>query len=357
MTRARKIRVLVVDDSMLFREVVSRGLSADPEIQVVAKAVDAFDARDKIIEFRPDVMTCDVHMPKMDGIEFIRRLLPQYQLPVIIVSTVSEAVLDAMDAGAVEFVGKPAKGEPESMEAFIAELAGKIKVAAVAKLTRPIAPARAEGQVLSAGASPDRRRVLAIGASTGGTEAIYQVLKALPPTVPGIVIVQHIPPVFSRLFSERLDKQTGLNVKEAETGDRVEPGRVLIAPGNQHMRLLRRTGGYVVECFEGARVNGHCPSVDVLFQSVAREAGANAIGVILTGMGADGAKGLLEMRGKGARTIGQDEKSSVVYGMPKVAYDIGAVEYQMDLAKIPDMMVSLARREVPSEQGERGVKK
>jgi len=348
MSNAPIIRVLVVDDSMMFRELISRGISSDPQIQVVAKAVDAFDARDKIIEFRPDIMTCDINMPKMDGIEFIRRLLPQYQIPVIIVSTVSEAVFDAIEAGAVEFVSKPAKGTGTVMDDFLAELTGKIKAVATEKVKNVIAPAAR--QMPNSEPETDRKKVIAIGASTGGTEAIYHVLKSLPPTLPGIVIVQHIPPMFSRLFSERLDKQTRLEVKEAETGDRVEQGKVLVAPGDRHMRLVRRNGGYVVECFEGARVNGHCPSVDVLFNSVASEAGNNAVGVILTGMGADGAKGLLEMRKRGSHTIGQNEISSVVYGMPKAAYDLGAVEYQMDLSKIPDMMASLARKTANREK-------
>lgn len=340
MSISKKIRVLVVDDSMMFREVIARGISEDPEIEVVAKAVDAFDARDKIIEYRPDVMTCDVTMPKMDGIEFVRRLLPQYQIPVIIVSSESEAVPAAMEAGAVEFICKPGPDHATG-EAFIAELKMKIKAAAMAKLKKNIRIAIR--QVLASESDIDQRRVIAIGASTGGTEAIYNVLKALPPTFPGIVIVQHIPPVFSKLFAERLDKQTELNVKEAASGDRVEPGRVLVAPGDRHMRLVKKGGGYAVDCFTGERVNGHCPSVDVLFHSVASVAGRNGIGVILTGMGSDGAKGLLEMRKMGCPTIGQNEKSCVVYGMPKVAYDIGAVERQMELSKIPDMLASLIR--------------
>ncbi|HWP79515.1 MAG TPA: chemotaxis response regulator protein-glutamate methylesterase [Candidatus Acidoferrum sp.] len=349
MTDGKKIRVLVVDDSMMFREFISRGISQDAQIEVVAKAVDAFDARDKLIEFGPDVMTCDINMPKMDGIEFIRRLLPQYPIPVIIVSTVSEAVLDAMEAGAVEFIGKPTGGPGGGTSDFFAELITKIKAAASARVTGSAAPALR--RVAGGTEGADRRKVIAIGASTGGTEAIFHVLSALPPTLPGIVIVQHIPPMFSKLFSERLDRLTELSVKEAKSGDRVERGRVLIAPGDRHMRLVKRGGGYAVECFEGEKVNGHCPSVDVLFRSVAKELGGNAIGVILTGMGADGARGLLEMRQKGCRTIGQDERSSVVYGMPKVSYDIGAVEYQMELSKIPAMIVSLAQKDLSAKTG------
>lgn len=333
----KKIRVLVVDDSMVFREVIARGISSDPAIEVVAKAVDPFDARDKILEFQPDVMTCDVEMPKMNGIEFIRRLLPQYSLPVIVVSTVSQAVFDAMNVGAVDFVTKPDVQSPKSVEAFIQDMIAKIKVAANAKVAQP-----KEGQSAPvAAAGMDLRKVIAIGSSTGGTEAVFNILKQLPPVMPGILIVQHIPPVFSRMFAERLNNQTQLMVKEAQPGDYVEQGKVLIAPGDQHMRVRKAGNKLKVEVFQGDKVNGHCPSVDVLFESVAAECGSNAIGVILTGMGYDGAKGLLSMRRKGARTIGQDEQSSVVYGMPKAAYNIGAVEKQTTLSSIPKLLLSM----------------
>ncbi|WP_186431395.1 chemotaxis response regulator protein-glutamate methylesterase [Clostridium sp. BSD9I1] len=339
----KKIRVLIVDDSALFREVLSRGISTDPYIEVVAKAVDPFDARDKILEFHPDVMTCDVEMPKMNGIEFIRRLLPQYQLPVIVVSTVSEAVFDAMSAGAVDFVTKPNKQSPEDIESFINHLIAKIKIAATAKIAMPKdfykmkTIAREEFNVCST------NKIIAIGASTGGTEAIHALLSNLPNNIPGIVIVQHIPPVFSAMFAQRLNNSTNLKVKEAQTGDFLEPGNVLIAPGDMHMRVKKVGDKYKVECFQGDKVNGHCPSVDVLFESVAKECGGNAIGVILTGMGYDGAKGLLSMRRRGARTIGQDEKSSIVYGMPKVAYNIGAVEKQASLDGIPRVIFSILK--------------
>lgn len=336
----KKIRVLVVDDSLVFREVLSRGISTDPLIEVVAVATDPFDARDKILYYRPDVMTCDIEMPKMKGIEFIRKLLPQYPLPVIVVSTVSGAVFDAMSAGAVDFVSKPDVRSVQSVENFILELIGKVKIASTAKV----------GLLKGSATIPSSResfahagRLIAIGASTGGTEAIYNIIKIFPPTTPGIVIVQHIPPVFSRMFAERLNNNTQLTVKEAQTGDYAETGKVLIAPGDRHMRVKKAGERYRVECFQAGKVNGHCPSVDVLFESVAKEANRNAIGVILTGMGYDGAKGLLTMKRKGARTIGQDEKSSTVYGMPKVAYQIGAVEKQVALENIPHEIFSLLR--------------
>lgn len=338
MALSKKIRVLIVDDSIVFREVLARGISADVNIEVIGKAVDPFDARDKILELQPDVMTCDVEMPKMNGIEFIRRLLPQYSLPVIVVSTISESVFDAMNAGAVDFVTKPDAQSPKSVEVFISDLIVKIKIAANAKVAQSI---NTNMSRLTTPGSINTNKIIAMGSSTGGTEALYNILKQLPPSIPGIVIVQHIPPVFSRMFAERLNKQTQLNVKEAQTGDYVETGKVLIAPGDQHMRIKKIGERFKVEVFQEEKVNGHCPSVDVLFESVAKEAGSNAIGIILTGMGYDGARGLLSMRRKGARTIGQDEQSSVVYGMPKVAYEIGALEKQTSLMNIPQVLFTM----------------
>jgi two-component system, chemotaxis family, protein-glutamate methylesterase/glutaminase len=336
----KKIRVLVVDDSILFREVLSRGISSDPGIEVVATAQDPFEARDKIIEFNPDVMTCDVEMPKMSGIEFIKRLMPQYPLPIIVVSAVNGAVFDAMNAGAVDFVAKPNLTSVNNVESFIYEMINKIKIAATAKVMQEKAAVDTD-RVISSGKIKSECNIIAIGASTGGTEAIYQVIKYLPRNIPGIVIVQHIPPDFSRMFADRLNASTSLDVKEAVNGDYVESGRVLVAPGDKHMRIKKSGDRYRVECFQGDKVNGHCPSVDVLFESVAKEAGSNAVGIILTGMGYDGAKGLLSMKRKGAKTIGQDEQTSVVYGMPKVAYNIGAVEKQVPLNQIAATIYSL----------------
>ncbi len=334
------IKVLILDDSMLFREMLSRGLSIDVEIQVVAKAENPFDAIDKIERFQPDVITCDVHMPKMDGIEFIRQLMPQHPVPIIVISAITDAVFDAMNAGAVDFMTKPNIQSPTNVELFIRELILKIKEVSKSKV---VAISNTIAGKVPDYFAPYSKKIIVIGASTGGTEAIFQILKNLPNTVPGVVIVQHIPPQFSKLFAERLNNQTHFDVVEAKSGEYVESGKVIIAPGDMHVGINRIGERYKVESFIGNKVNGHCPSVDVLFESVAKECGNQAIGVILTGMGYDGAKGLLSMRRKGARTIGQDELSSVVYGMPKSAFEVGAVEKQLSLSQIPNGICSMLR--------------
>lgn len=340
----RSIRVLIVDDSIVFREAISRGISTAPNIEVVGKAVDPYDARDKLLELNPDVMICDVQMPKLNGVEFIKRLLPQYKIPIIVVSSISDVVFDAMDAGAVDFLSKPDARTPNGFEIFINELIIKIRGAVNVNLSANL------GQIPKSGSNRGmeksanvRNKVIAIGASTGGTEAIYNLLKNIPKDIPGIIIVQHIPPVFSKMFADRLNLQTHFTVKEAQTGDTIEPGKVLIAPGDKHMKLKKAADKYIVETIQGNKVNGHCPSVDVLFESVAKVASKNAIGVILTGMGHDGAVGLMSMRRAGARTIGQDQKSSVVYGMPKVAFEIGAVEKQVAISNIPSVICDMLK--------------
>ncbi|CUU50856.1 protein-glutamate methylesterase/protein-glutamine glutaminase [Clostridium beijerinckii] len=340
----RSIRVLIVDDSIVFREAISRGISTAPNIDVVGKAVDPYDARDKLLELNPDVMICDVQMPKLNGVEFIKRLLPQYKIPIIVVSSISDVVFDAMDAGAVDFLSKPDARTPNGFEIFINELIVKIRGAANVNLSANL------GQISKSGSNGGmeksinaKNKVIAIGASTGGTEAIYNLLKNIPKDIPGIIIVQHIPPVFSKMFADRLNLQTQFTVKEAQTGDTIEPGKVLIAPGDKHMKLKKAADKYIVETIQGNKVNGHCPSVDVLFESVAKVASKNAIGVILTGMGHDGAVGLMSMRRAGARTIGQDQKSSVVYGMPKVAFEIGAVEKQVAISNIPNVICDMLK--------------
>jgi two-component system, chemotaxis family, protein-glutamate methylesterase/glutaminase len=335
----RKIRVLIVDDSLLFRETLAKEIAKDFGIEVIGTAEDPFAARDKILELKPDVVTLDVEMPKMDGIAFLKKLMPQYPLPVIVVSSVGKSVFEALDAGAVDFVTKPDVSKSGGMNSFINELIVKIKIASTAKVGSFKKDYEAVKIVSNHGVDISKT-ILAIGASTGGTEAIYSVITALPRDMPGILIVQHMPPVFTKLYADRLNNSCKLEVKEAQDGDVIKPGRVLVAAGDFHMRLAKGPSGYYVKCAQGDRVNGHCPSVDVLFDSVAEVAKDKAIGVILTGMGADGAKGLLNMRKQGAYTIGQDEKTSTVYGMPMVAYNIGGVEKQLPLDKIAQEICS-----------------
>ncbi len=335
----RPIRVLVVDDSLMFRNLLVKGLDSDPNIEVVAQAQDAYEARDAIVKYRPDVMTLDVELPKMSGIEFLKRLMPQYPLPVVMISALNDKVFDALEAGAVDFVNKPTNMNQAQISDFLTqELAAKVKIASTAKVGKL---KRVDSDSISEHLTVGQNRIVAIGASTGGTEAIFEVVKRFKRDIPGVVIVQHMPPGFTKMYADRLNNQCEVAVKEAQTGDRVLPGQVLIAPGDRQMRLVKINGLYQVECKGNERVNGHCPSVDVLFNSVAKVAGKNAVGVILTGMGGDGAKGLLQMRNAGAPTIGQDEASCVVYGMPKVAYDIGAVQYKMTLTAIAGKVYSL----------------
>ncbi len=336
----RQIKVLIVEDSLIFRELLAKCLSEDPGIEVVAKARDPFEAREAIMKYKPDVMTLDIEMPKMDGIEFLRKLMPQYPLPVVMISSLSDKVFEAMNAGAVDFVAKPANATREQLEEFMRkELTVKVKIASIAKLANW---KKAESKPVSQSLDKNSKLVVAIGASTGGTEALADVLKEFKDDIPGVVVVQHMPPKFTEMFAKRLNDKCWIKVKEAENGDVVTPGQVLIAPGGDaHMQLREVNGEYQVVIKQGPRVSGHCPSVDVLFESVAKVAGKNAVGIILTGMGGDGAKGLLEMRKAGARTIGQDESTCVVYGMPKVAYELGAVEYQEKLPDIADRTYSI----------------
>ena len=338
------VRVLVVDDSPMYREFLINGMLQEPTIEVVGVAGDPYEARDKIIELKPDVMTCDIEMPRMNGIEFVTKLIPQYPIPVVMVSSLSDKVFDAMNAGAVDFVSKPTGVSRQEREDFIKyELVPKILAAASSKVKKAVRPVE-KASFVSRNKSVRNDYVIAIGASTGGTEAIFNVIKQLPPNMPGIVITQHIPPKFSEMFAARLDKQCNLSCKEAETGDIIRPGLALVAPGDRQMRVKKVGNTYQVECAGTDRVNGHCPSVDVLFESVANEAGKDAMGIILTGMGCDGASGLLKMREAGAVTIGQDKNTCVVYGMPMEAYKLGAVKYQLPLDDIPKKMDALLAR-------------
>lgn len=341
----KKIKVLVIDDSKVFREMIANSISNDAGIEVVGTASDPFNASEKIIDLEPDVLTLDVEMPKMNGIDFLKKLMPQYPLPTVVVSSTARNVLDALNAGAVDFVEKPVAGNPNSMKMFINELIIKIKIASVAKVGHFKKDAKPSVSKVKNGSGKCCDDIIvAIGASTGGTEALYNVIKALPVEMPGIVVVQHMPPVFTRMYAERLNNSCRLHVKEAQNGDTITSGKVLVAPGDFQMKIGRDNDKFYVRCLKEEKVNGHCPSVDVLFDSVAKFAEKKAVGVILTGMGGDGAKGLLNMRKSGAYTIGQDEKSSVVYGMPMVAYNIGAVQKQVPLDKIPgEIMNALSK--------------
>jgi len=328
-----KIKVLVVDDSIMFRKLLVESLSEDPTLEIVAAVGNPYEARDAICQFKPDVMALDVEMPRMDGIEFLRRLMPQYPLPTVMVSALDSKVFDALAAGAVDFVNKPVGMNEEQAKKYLRkELGIKLKIASTVKVSQMKATGGMVGPIVNTNKGTDL--VIAIGASTGGTEATLEVVRKFQKDIPGIVVVQHMPPGFTAMYAKRLNDICQVTVKEAKTGDRVLPGQVLIAPGDAHMKLVKMQGGYQVDCTKGEKVSGHCPSVDVLFESVAKVAGSKAIGIILTGMGKDGADGLLSMRRAGARTIGQDEKSSVVYGMPKVAYDIGAVEMQSNISNV-----------------------
>nr|WP_296488052.1 chemotaxis response regulator protein-glutamate methylesterase [uncultured Acetatifactor sp.] len=338
------IKVLIVEDSIVFRELLLQNLNRDPGIHVVGTAKDPYEARDAILALKPDVMTLDVELPRMNGIEFLRKLIPQYPLPVVVISSLSDKVFDAMNAGAVDFVAKPAVSNRKQLEDFIKnELLVKIKIASSARIgnvKRSMVQAQQQYQSVARG-----NLIVAIGASTGGTEATSTVVRQFGTDIPGIVCVQHMPPGFTQMYAKRLNDECRIQVKEAETGDRVLPGHMLIAPGgDRHMHLVKVGSNYQVEVKPGPKVNGHCPSVDVLFDSVARTAGSDALGIILTGMGGDGAKGLLAMRKAGARTIGQDESTCVVYGMPKVAYELGAVQYQEKLTDIAGRTYALLNK-------------
>ena len=280
----RQIRVLVVDDSLVFRELLVACLKSDPAIEVVAAVGDAFQARDAILEHRPDVMTLDVELPRMDGIEFLRKLMPQYPLPVVMISSLSDKVFDALQAGAVDFVAKPRNSDRAQLESFLkTELPLKIKIASTARISgikKKTLDLAEHASVGLRGTDKDRNLMVAIGASTGGTEAIASVIKEFGTDIPGVVIVQHMPAGFTQMYAKRLDDQCRVRVKEAETGDVVLPGQVLIAPGgDRHMRVVKVGNQYQVECKAGPKVNGHCPSVDVLFDSVAKVVGNRALGI------------------------------------------------------------------------------
>lgn len=347
MTRSR---VLVVDDSALMRRMLSEVLSKDPGLEVVGVAADPIVAADQIKSLAPDVLTLDVEMPRMDGLTFLEKLMRLRPTPVVMVSSLTEigcdTTLRALELGAVDFVTKPRASVPGESAQFASDLVAKVRAAARARVrVRPAgaAPQVAKAPVASTGAMlRTTNKVVALGASTGGTDALMEVLGSMPADAPGIVIVQHMPERFTKSFAERLDGACRIRVKEAQDGDRVLTGHALIAPGGRQMELTRSGAVYGVRVFDGERVNRHRPSVDVLFESCARVAGANCAAALLTGMGDDGARGLLAMRQAGARTLAQNEATCVVYGMPKEAVALGAAEGVLPLNEIGARLRQLA---------------
>lgn len=360
---AVKKKVLIIDDSMLFREVIGRALEKEDRLEIVGKAKDAFEGKELIEATNPDIIVIDNNMPKKKGVELLTELEEEGNLiPSIVIGSTQDVDFENLTALAVDFVCKPVTGG--KFDAFLSELLMKIKIASISNLQKILSPdimaanasfaekakesssntvstlkvpvdtfetgKKFEGVIMGAA----RYDIIALGASTGGTEATFEVLKNLPANIPGMVIVQHMPPGFTKMYAERLDKNCALKVKEAESGDVVEPGKAFVAPGGFQMRVHKTDGKYVITCAKEEKVSGHSPSVDVIFDSVAEAAKERSIGIILTGMGGDGAKGMLNMRNKGAYTIGQDEATCVVYGMPKVSFDMGAVCDQMRIEHI-----------------------
>lgn len=342
MGRQYKIKVLIIDDSALVRKILQQGLSKDPNIEIVGTAADPYIARDMIVKLRPQVLTLDVEMPKMDGVEFLRKLMPQHPLPVVMVSSLTQRgkqiTFDALEAGAVDFVSKPSSNVADGLNSMITELATKVKLASTANVSS-LKGIKREPRIMSTSLFETTNKVIAIGASTGGTEAIKNVVDMFPVTTAGVVVVQHMPAGFTRMYADRLNQSSSMEVIEGRSGDKVMPGRVIIAPGGEHMEVKRVGGEYIVECTKGERVNGHCPSVSTLFYSVAKHVGRNATGIILTGMGKDGADGMLRMKEEGALNIAQDEKTSVIFGMPKVAIDEGGVDEILPIDKIARRVV------------------
>ncbi|MCL2628674.1 MAG: chemotaxis response regulator protein-glutamate methylesterase [Oscillospiraceae bacterium] len=344
-----KIRLMIIDDSLFFRTFLTRQVGKDPAIEIVGSFGDPIEASNNIAALRPDVIALDMEMPRMRGDQFLKTVMPKHpSVKTIVISALSGNVFDAMHNGAIDFVGKPGSTPGFDEAKFIVEVIQKIKVASTAHThryadqkpvaARPSAPAAPAARPTVSGASS--KSIIAIGASTGGTEAIIEVVKKFPANTPGVIIVQHMPPVFTKMYAERVDRICAMKVSEAKNGDRITTGTILIAPGGEDQLYVRQdASGYYVYLTPGVKVSGHCPSVDVMFESVSQVAHKNAVGVLLTGMGADGAKGLVELKRNGAHTIGQDEASCVVYGMPMEAYKRGGVSEQLSLTAIGDAVL------------------
>ncbi len=347
MQPTQKIRLLIVDDSAVVRRILTTMLEDDPQIEVVGTAADPFEARDKILTLRPDVMTLDIEMPRMDGLTFLKILMKEHPMPVIVISSLSQSnssiALSALEIGAVDAMGKP--NGPNSIQLMSNLLRTKIKGAYSAKgrlgllNSNKSADGKPNNARIRSGAEFDTRKIILIGSSTGGTEALREIIPALPRNMPGICIVQHIPPVFSKAFANRLNEISELFVKEAEEGDEVKPGVVLIAPGDFHMKLIRAGTTYRVTLSQTPPIWHQRPAVDILFQSAADLLRSSAVAALLTGMGKDGANGLLALKNGGAHTIAQDEKSCIVYGMPKTAVELGAAAAVVSLPHIANALI------------------
>lgn len=348
-----RIRVLIVDDSALMRKLLTELLSQDAGLEVVGSAPDPLVARDKIKQLNPDVLTLDVEMPRMDGLTFLENLMRLHPMPVVMVSSLTErgaeVTLQALELGAVDFVTKPKLDVAQGMAAYAGELISKIRMAAGARIRQRQPAAASPPPRRRVGGFSTTERIIVIGASTGGTEAIREVLEQMPADAPAVLIAQHIPALFSGPFSERMNRHSAMAVCQAEDGQQVVPGHVYIAPGDRHLLLARNGARYVCRLSEGPPENRHRPSVDTLFRSVAQQAGGNAVGALLTGMGEDGARGLLLLREAGAPTLAQDEASSVVWGMPGTAVRLGAAQEVVPLPDIAARLLSLVAQQVPAD--------
>jgi two-component system chemotaxis response regulator CheB len=354
MNSSSPVRVLVIDDSALMRQLLSSLLSDDPEIEVVGTANDPLMARERIKALNPDVITLDIEMPQMDGLTFLRKLMELRPMPVVMCSTLTQAgadaTLEALEIGAVDFIAKPTGNVAKAMNDLGLELRTKVKIAARARVTaRRTAPVRIAAKRAPLGGTSEK--IIVMGASTGGVEALKEVLIHLPSDTPPILITQHMPPRFTAAFANRLNNECPMTIHEAVNDQPVERGHVYVAPGQHHLELSRRNGRFHCLLHDGPPVSGHRPSVDVLFQSAARVAGPIAIGVILTGMGKDGAEGMLELRRAQAMTLGQDEESALIYGMPRVAFERGAVMRQCSLTKMPEAILAACGASAPAMAG------